>query len=59
MATDFPGTGLDNFTNPSNVDKLNNPDHATQHANINDSVEAIEAKVGVNSSAVTTSHDYK
>lgn len=33
--------------------------HATQHANVNDAIEALEAKVGENSSAVTSSHDYK
>lgn len=59
MTIDFPASGLDNFTNPANTDKLNNPSHSTQHANINDALEALEAKVGVNSSAVTTSHDYK
>lgn len=58
MATNFP-TNLDNFTNPTSGNTLASPDHAAQHANINDAVEALEAKVGVNSSAVTTSHDYK
>ena len=33
--------------------------HVTAHQNVQDAIEAIEAKVGVNSSAVTTSHDYK
>jgi hypothetical protein len=33
--------------------------HATQHADLNDAVEALEAKVGADSSAVTSSHDYK
>jgi len=58
MATSFP-TGLDALTNPIATDKLNNPSHASQHANINDAVEALEAKVGVNGSAVTTTLDYK
>lgn len=58
MASDFP-TSIDNYTNPSNTDKLNNPSHSVQHQNANDAVEAIEAKVGVNGSAVTTTHDYK
>jgi len=58
MATNFP-TSLDSLTNPIATDKLNNPSHATQHANANDAIEALEAKVGVNSSAVTTSLDYK
>lgn len=58
MATNFP-TSLDTLTNPTSSDPLNSPDHAGQHANANDAIEALEAKVGVNSSAVTTSHDYK
>lgn len=33
--------------------------HVTAHQNVQDAIEAIEAKVGVDSSAVTTSHDYK
>ena len=45
----FP-TDLDNLTNPTISDKLNNPDHATQHANTNDAIEAIEAKVGTGAS---------
>lgn len=58
MATNFP-TGLDALTNPTSTDALNSPSHADQHANVNDAVEALEAKVGVNGSAVTTSLDYK
>jgi hypothetical protein len=58
MATNFP-TSLDSLTNPTASDPLNNPSHSDQHANVNDAVEALEAKVGVNGSAVTTSLDYK
>lgn len=58
MATNFP-TGLDSLTNPAAGDTLANPSHSDQHANANDAIEALEAKVGVNSSAVTTSLDYK
>lgn len=58
MATNFP-TGLDALTNPLSTDKLNSPSHSAQHANANDAIEALQAKVGVNSSAVTTSLDYK
>lgn len=58
MAITFPTT-LDSFNNPTGTDQLTSPDHATQHSDVNDAVEALEAKVGVNSSAVTTSHDYK
>ncbi len=58
MSINFP-TSLDSLTNPSSGDTLNSPPHATQHADANDAIEALEAKVGINSSAVTTSHDYK
>jgi len=59
MATNFPSS-LDSLTNPTASDKLNSVTvpHATQHANVNDAVEALEAKVGVDGSAVTSSHDY-
>lgn len=58
MATNFP-TSLDSLTNPAAGNSLNSPSHAGQHADANDAIEALEAKVGVNSSAVTTSLDYK
>lgn len=58
MATNFP-TSLDTYTNPISSNPLNSPDHAGQHTNENDAVLALEAKVGVDSSAVTTSLDYK
>ena len=58
MATNFPA-GLDALTNPSAGDSLNSPSHSAQHANVNDAVEALQAKVGVDNSAVTTSIDYK
>ena len=58
MSTNFP-TALDALTNPTPTDYLNSPSHAGQHANANDSIEALEAKVGIDGSAVTTSHSYK
>lgn len=58
MPTNYP-TSLDSLTNPTSTDSLASPDHATQHADINDAMEAIQAKVGVNGSAVTTTLDYK
>ena len=58
MATNFP-TSLDALTNPTSSDPLNSPSHSAQHANANDAIEALQAKVGVDSSAVTTSLDYK
>jgi hypothetical protein len=58
MATNFPSS-LDNFTNPTSGDTLASPDHAGQHADANDAIEVLQAKVGVDGSAVTTSLDYK
>lgn len=58
MATNFP-TSLDSLTNPTSGNSLNSPSHAGQHADANDAIEALQAKVGVDSSAVTTSIDYK
>jgi microcystin-dependent protein len=47
------------LTNPSSGDSLSSPSHSGQHADANDAIEALQAKVGVNGSAVTTSLDYK
>jgi hypothetical protein len=58
MSINFP-TSLDTFTNPTATDYLNSPSHAAQHANANDAIEALQAKVGIDGSAVTSSHDYK
>ena len=58
MATNFP-TSIDVLTNPVGTDTTTAVDHAAQHTNANDAVEAIEAKVGADGSTVTTSHDYK
>ncbi len=62
MAITYP-TSLDTFSNPTSTDLLENAsaglDHDVQHSNANDAIEALEAKVGADGSAVTTSHDYK
>ncbi len=58
MATNFPSS-LDSLTNPTSGSALNSPSHSGQHADANDAIEALQAKVGVNGSAVTTSLDYK
>ena len=49
MTTAYPGA-IDAFTNPTSSDTLDSVTvpHATQHANINDAVEAIETTLGVN-----------
>lgn len=59
MPTIFPGS-LDSYTNPTAADNLNSPGvvHHVQHDNHNDAISAIEAKLGINLSLVTTSVDY-
>lgn len=57
MATDFPAA-LDALANPAAGDTQAGVPHAAQHANANDAVEALQAKVGVDDSAVATSLDY-
>jgi hypothetical protein len=60
MTTNFP-TSLDTLTNPTSSNKLSDAGvlHTDQHSNANDAIEALQAKVGINGSAVTTSLDYK
>jgi hypothetical protein len=58
MSTEFP-TNLDTFTNPSSTDSLGSPSHSDQHTTLNTAVTALEEKVGIDGSAVTSSHDYK
>lgn len=58
MTINYP-TSLDTLTNPAPTDQENVVSHSEQHSNANDAIEALEAKVGINGSAVTTSHDYK
>jgi hypothetical protein len=53
MATNFPNS-LDAFTNPTASDTLASVPHASQHADANDAIEALEAKVGINSATSTS-----
>jgi hypothetical protein len=57
--TNFP-TSLDALTNPTSTSHQNDAgvEHHLQHANANDAIEALQAKVGITNSAVTTSLDY-
>jgi hypothetical protein len=59
MAT-FPG-GIYNPTSPTSSNKLNDAGviHADQHTNANLEITALQTKVGVDNSAVTTSLDYR
>lgn len=58
MTTQFPNN-LDTFTNPTANDEVSVVSHADQHANANDAIEALQAKVGINSSLDDTTIDYK
>lgn len=56
MATNYP-TSKDNFTNPAATESMEG--HAALHGNVNDAIEAIENKLGVNGSTDVNSIDYK
>jgi hypothetical protein len=56
LATNFPES-LDNLNNPESTDSLQG--HAQLHANVNDAIEAIQAKIGVDGSEDTQSLDYR
>lgn len=60
MSTNFPSS-LDNLdtTRGANGQPLDTPNHVTHHTNEDDAIEAIQTKIGVDGSAVTTSLDYK
>jgi len=60
MATNFPAS-LDTVSSlPAEVANIKlSINHVIAHQNIQDALEAVEAKMGVDSSAVTTTHDYK
>jgi hypothetical protein len=53
MAINYP-TSLDTFTNPSASSLLTSPSHAQQHSDINDAVEALEAKVAIGNTVLGT-----
>lgn len=59
MATSFPSQ-LDVFSNPSGSDAQSSAPvlHSTQHANANDAIEALQAKVGIDNSEDPASIDY-
>jgi hypothetical protein len=58
MATTFPAS-KDQLINPQPTDSTSLVSHASQHANANDAIEALENKVGVDNSTDTSSLDYK
>ncbi len=56
MATNYPSS-LDDLSNPQGTDSLQG--HAQLHANVNDAIEALQEKVGVNNSSDANSLDYR
>jgi hypothetical protein len=56
LSTNFP-TNLDDLSNPQGTDSLQG--HAQLHTNVNDAIEALQEKVGVNNSTDVTSLDYR
>jgi hypothetical protein len=58
MSTVFPGA-LDTLVNPTAVNPTDAPSHSSQHINSNDAIEAMQAKIGIDGSLVTSSLDYK
>lgn len=60
MATNFP-TAFDDLdsTRGSSTNPLSSPNHITHHTNEDDAIEALQVKVGINSSEDSSSLDYK
>ena len=60
MGSNFP-TSLDSLPKPASTDAMDSSglEHDVQHDNTNYAIEALEAKVGVDNSAVSGSLDYK
>ncbi len=64
MATNFPASidAFTNITNPTTTTletEVGGRTHSEFHNDYNDALEALEAKVGADGSAVTSSHTYK
>jgi hypothetical protein len=47
-------TALDTLTNPTSGNTLNSPSHSQQHADSNDILEALEAKLGIGASTAAS-----
>lgn len=58
MATTFPEE-LDSFLNPQPTDSVLAVSHAAQHADANDAIAALQAKLGVDNSSDTSSIDFR
>lgn len=53
--------GLDDFNNPTGQSHMNDAPvlHSVQHSEVNDALEAMQRKMGINNSPVATSFDYR
>jgi hypothetical protein len=58
MSNSLYPSSIDSPQDPTASQFLNNPSHSAQHGLENDAIVALETKVGVDSSAVTTTIDY-
>lgn len=58
ISNTFP-TAIQSATDPISTDQVATFDHAGLETYQNDSIETLKTKIGVDGSAVTTSHDYK
>ncbi len=56
LAIDYPAS-IDNLSNPESTQSMEG--HAALHSNVNDAIEALEAKLGVDGSEDVNSIDYK
>jgi len=60
MATTYPTTLQDlDATRGASGESMANPSHSTHHLTEDDTIEALQTKVGITGSAVTASHDYR
>ena len=58
MVANFP-TSLDTFTNPGPTSKQDIVSHSGQHANTNDILAVLEARIGITGSSDPMSHEYR
>jgi hypothetical protein len=56
--TNYP-TSKDNFINPTATNTVVQVNHADQHSNANDAIEALQTKVGINGDTNVDSIDFK
>src|SRR3990167_9299381 len=55
MATNYP-SGTDSLTNPAGTSLLTSPDHAAQHTDINDAMEAVQSTAGTTAGTNVLKH---